>query len=132
NGEAIAGVGRDPFYADFSNRVWKLKDDLEAAMSRFTAVAGYAAAAKGAVLLNTYNLDATRVPWVADVSPHKHGRFIPGTRQQIVPTDWLTQELPEAAILFSWNIRDEVLRRNQAYRDQGGRFIVPIPEVQVL
>jgi len=130
--EATAGVQRDEFYAGFAARVNRTRVDLEGAMARFQTVVAYGAAAKGIVLLNAFGLDRQRVPWVCDVSPHKQGRFIPGTGQPIVPPERLLQDRPEAALLLPWNIRDEVLRRNQPYRDQGGRFIVPIPRVETL
>jgi SAM-dependent methyltransferase len=130
--EIAAGILSDDFYADFTQRAHATKRDLDAAVRQFKHVVGYGAAAKGVVLLNALGLDRSRIPWIADVSPHKQGRFVPGTGQAIVPPRRLLDERPDAALLLPWNIRDEVLSRNQAYRDQGGRFIVPIPRVEVL
>ena len=84
------------------------------------------------MILNFLNLGPDRIPWVVDVSPHKQGRYIPGTRQPIVEPDRLLQEMPDACVLFPWNISDEIRRRNQTYTDRGGRFIIPMPEVTVL
>jgi hypothetical protein len=130
--EKAMGVLDDGFYADFADRVQKLRRDLDAAIGCCRKVVGYGAAAKGIVLLNAFGLDRDRIAWVADVSPHKQGRFIPGTGQPIVSPDRLVAECPDAALLLPWNLRQEVLRRNQAYRDQGGRFIVPIPKVEMI
>lgn len=126
------GLFQDDFYADFARRVDRTRRRVLEAIGRFRTVGGYGAAAKGVVLLNTFGLDAAAIPWVADVSPHKQGRFIPGTRQRVVSPEILLTERPEAALLLPWNLKDEILRRNQAFRDQGGRFIVPIPDVEIL
>jgi hypothetical protein len=130
--EQAQGASQDRLYAGFANRVRLLERDLKVAMGQLRTVVGYGAAAKGIVLLNAFGLDLKHMAWVADVSPHKQGRFVPGTGQPIVSPQRLLDEQPDAALLLPWNIRDEVLRRNQAFRDQGGRFIVPIPEVEIV
>lgn len=130
--ERERGVHTDAFYGDFARRVWELRDQLCRRMSEFNRVVGYGAAAKGVVLLNTFNFGIDRIAWVADVSPHKQGKFIPGTRQPIVSPQKLLEEMPDAALLLPWNIQDEVVRRNEEYLNQGGCFIVPIPEVRII
>lgn len=129
--ERVIGVDQDRFYADFARRVNDLKRDLLAMINRFDRVAAIGAAAKGIVLLNAFGLTRDRVAWVADVSPHKQGRFVPGTGQPIVPPQRLLDDRPAAALLLPWNLRKEIVQRNRAYHDQGGRFIVPIPHVEV-
>lgn len=132
DGERTLGIFDDPFYRGFADRVRRLKADLDKAINTFDNVVAYGAAAKGVVLLNTFALDRHRIPWVADVSRHKQGKFIPGTGQAIVAPDQLERAKPQATLLLPWNIKDEVVRRNRAYLNQGGRFIVPIPEVVIL
>ncbi len=91
-----------------------------------------ALAAKAVVMLNYCGLDDTRIPWVADVSPHKQNRYLPGTRQRVVAPEFLIESKPEACVLFPWNIAEEITRRNASYIEQGGRFIIPIPEICVV
>jgi SAM-dependent methyltransferase len=130
--EQRLGVREDSYYRDFSQRVRRLREELKAALGQFETVVGYGAAAKGVVLLNFFGLDNSRVLWVADVSPHKQGRFVPGTRQRVVSPGELLRSKIDAALLLPWNIKDEVVRRNAAYLNQGGCFIVPIPEVHII
>lgn len=126
------GVTESSYYADFVRRVETVRCNLLAAIDRFDTVAAYGAAAKGVVLLNHFALDVERIAWVADISPHKQGRFIPGTLQPIVPPDRLLTEQPDACIILPWNIRREIIRDHQPYIEAGGRFIIPIPDVLVL
>jgi SAM-dependent methyltransferase len=130
--ERAAGLFEDRFYADFATRVNALRERLVSTINRYRTVAAYGAAAKGIILLNYFGLDASRVPFVADVSPHKQGRFVPGTRQEIVAPSALVERKPDAALLLPWNITDEIVRRNRDYLDGGGRFIVPIPEITLV
>jgi SAM-dependent methyltransferase len=129
--ERQEGLFGDAYYADFSARVRRLADALLAAIDRFHTVGGYGAAAKAVVVLNFLSLGPDRIPWVADFSPHKQGRYIPGTGQPIVEPERLLLDMPEACVLFPWNIRDEIRRRNRTYTDRGGRFIISMPEVTV-
>lgn len=130
--ERHRGIYEDCFYESLAHRVSDLRSTLNEAMSTFDVVAAYGAAAKGIVLLNAMGFTASRVAWVADVSPHKQGRFIPGTGQKIVAPSALLELKPDAALLLPWNIRDEILECNREYRNAGGRFIVAMPEVSIL
>ncbi len=130
--ETRLGVREGGFHDDFAGRVQQLRRSLDRAIGRFDRVVAMGAAAKGIVLLNAFDLKTDRIAWVADVSPHKQGRFVPGTGQAIVGPDRLLAEKPNAALLLPWNLRSEILGRNSRFHDQGGRFIVPIPSVEIV
>jgi SAM-dependent methyltransferase len=130
--EAVAGVGLAAFYRSFGERVEAVRRDLTGVLADLRAegacVAAYGAAAKGATLLNYCALGTDTVAFVVDRNPHKQGRFMPGTHQPIRPPEALLEEQPDAVLLLAWNFADEVMAQQQAYRDAGGRFLVPIPE----
>lgn len=128
--ECARGLFDERGYEEFRRGVGSLKQSLIESIDSVDTVAGYGAAAKAVVMLNAFGIDAERIPWVADVSPHKQGRFIPGTRQPIVAPSALLERMPDACVLFPWNLAEEVAGRNAAYLDRGGRFIVPIPRVR--
>jgi methylation protein EvaC len=93
-------------------------------------VAGYAASAKSATLLNFCGIGPGMVPWVTDATPYKAGRLTPGTRIPIVAPGACRD--PAAYLLLAWNYLGAVLRRERAFTAAGGRFIVPIPVPVVL
>jgi SAM-dependent methyltransferase len=125
------GLFAETTYVRFRDRVFALKDEAHGALTHFNDLAAYGAAAKGVVALNFLGLDASRVPWVADISPHKQGKFIPGTRQPIVSPEELLRRLPSAALLLPWNIAAEIVDQHRTYLAKGGRFVRLIPRITI-
>jgi hypothetical protein len=72
------------------------------------------------------------VEYIADRSPLKQGRYTPGSHIPIVSPDRLLSDRPDYTLLLAWNFADEVLRQQAPYREKGGKFIVPVPEVRIL
>jgi SAM-dependent methyltransferase len=134
--EARWGVARTQTYARFAARVKELRDEIHGCLRRLRAegcrVAAYGASAKGTTLLAYCGIGRDLVEFVVDRSPHKHGRFMPGARIPIHPTEQLVEEMPDYALLLAWNFADEILEQQAEYRRRGGRFIVPIPAVRVI
>ena len=67
-----------------------------------------------------------------DRSPHKQGRFLPGTRIPILHPDRIAETKPDYVLILPWNLKDEITHQMSHVRSWGGRFVVPIPAVTVL
>ena len=132
--EARQGMRDAAYYQRFSQRVAALGDEVRAMLGRLRAagkrIAVYGASAKGSTLQNYLGIGRETVEFVADRSTVKQGRFTPGTHLPIVAAEALTERMPDYTLLLSWNFRDEILAQQQTYRQRGGRFIVPIPQVE--
>jgi SAM-dependent methyltransferase len=130
------GVASMQTYARFAARVEELRDEIHGCLRRLRdqgrRVAAYGASAKGTTLLAYCGIGRDLVEFVVDRSPHKQGRFMPGARIPIHPTEQLIEEMPDYALLLAWNFADEILEQQAEYRGRGGRFIVPIPAVRVV
>jgi hypothetical protein len=133
--ESRRGMGSVEFYRGFARRVLELKDSLRALLARLKGegkrIAAYGAAAKGSTLLNTFGIGRETLDFVADRSPHKQGRYMPGVHIPIVAPEQLRAAMPDYTLLLTWNFADEILKQQQEYRDRGGKFIVPVPDVTV-
>jgi len=134
--ESAWGVDKASSYRSFAQRVDHLKANLlrvlEQARGAGKRVAAYGAAAKGTVLLNYCGVGPETLEFVADRSPHKQGRYMPGVRVLIQPPEKLLETMPDYVLLLVWNIADEVLEQQSEYRRRGGKFIIPIPEVRIV
>ena len=133
--EKAWGVDRFATYRDFGTRVGALKATLTSMLAGFKRrgdrIAAYGAAAKGSTLLNYFGIGRETLDFVVDRSPHKQGRFMPGVHLPILPPERLVEEMPDEVLLLTWNFADEILEQQRIYRQLGGRFIIPVPEVRV-
>lgn len=123
-------------YKQFQNRVECIRDDflefLLKARKDGKTVAGYGAAAKGNTLINYCGIKGTGlIKAVADASPYKQGRYLPGSHIPIVSPDEIKQLKPDYLIIIPWNIKDEIIAQNSFIREWGGKFVIVIPKLEV-
>ena len=133
--EKALGVDALPYYETFASRVEKLKTDLIALLEKVKGegkrIAGYGAAAKGCTLLSYCGVDSKYLDYIVDLNPVKQGQYFTGTTLKIEPPEKLLEDKPDAVMIIAWNFAKEIMKQQQAYRDQGGIFIIPVPEVRV-
>ena len=133
--EESAGYARLETYARFAEQVKetkrKLLEFLIQAKRDGKKVAGYGAPGKGNTLLNYCAIRTDFIEYTVDRSPHKQGKFLPGTRIPIYAPDQIRETRPDYLLILPWNLKDEIMQQNAYIRDWGGRFVVPIPEVTV-
>ena len=134
--EAAAGLSRLETYRSFDEQVRRVKRGflrfLIQAREEGRSVAGYGAPAKGNTLLNYCGVRTDLLDYTVDRSPHKQGRFLPGTRIPIHGPDRLRETRPDYVLILPWNLKDEIVEQMADVRSWGGRFVVAIPEVKVL
>jgi hypothetical protein len=95
-------------------------------------IVGYGAPAKGNTLLNYYSIGPEVLDFIVDRNTIKQGRFTPGMRIPVASPDRIATERPDYLLILAWNFKDEILEQQAAFRAQGGKFIVPIPRVEII
>ncbi|MBL8025657.1 MAG: methyltransferase domain-containing protein [Fibrobacteres bacterium] len=134
--EKKAGLLGEAAYAGFRKRVEKVKFDLLKFLLKAKAdgktVAGYGAAAKGNTLLNYCGVRTDFIEYTVDRNPAKQNRYLPGTHIPIYTPEKIMKTKPDYVLILPWNIKDEVMQQMNGIKKWGGKFVVAIPELQIM
>jgi SAM-dependent methyltransferase len=134
-GEDAAGLKELETYTSFGDRVCALKrevlDFLLDARETGKTVVGYGAAAKGVTLVNYCGIRKDLVEYVADLSEHKQGLFMPGSRIPVYPPERVAETAPDYLLILAWNLKDEIMAQMAHVRELGTRFVTPVPHIEV-
>ena len=122
-------------YLNFSSQVERVKHDLVQFLidsrRRGLRTAAYGAPAKGNTLLNYCGIGTDLIDYTVDRSPHKQGRFLPGTHIPVFGADYIRETRPDYVVILPWNLCDEIMNDMSYIRDWGGQFVIPIPDLSV-
>lgn len=133
--EIEAGFEELSTYARFAEQVKetkrKLLDFLIQARRDGRSVVGYGAPGKGNTLLNYCGIRTDFLDYTVDRNPYKQGMHLPGTRIPICAPDKIRETQPDYVLILPWNFKDEIMKQMADISSWSGRFVVPIPEVQV-
>lgn len=133
--EAEAGMDSLDYYRGFQSQADAVKNGLLAFLldekRADRRVVAYGAAAKGNTLLNYAGVRPDLLPYVVDASPHKQGRFLPGSRIPVVAEEVLRRDQPDTILILPWNLQHEIRAQLGYVREWGARFAVAVPALQV-
>lgn len=133
--EDQAGFTRLETYFSFDEKVKESKRKILAflieAKRAGKSVAGYGAPGKGNTLLNYCGIRTDFLDYTVDRNPYKHGRFLPGTHIPIFAPEKIRETQPDYVFILPWNLKDEIREQLSYIREWGGKFVVPIPQVEV-
>jgi len=136
NKEISRGMNSLAYYDHFQEKALKVKLDFTEFLIKQKKeqkkVAGYGAAAKGNTLLNYCGIKNDLIKFVVDANPYKQNKFLPASHIPVVTEDQLKKYQPDLVIIFPWNIKEEVMNQLFYIREWGGKFVVPIPDLQVI
>ncbi len=133
--ERDAGMFDIGWYQGFQAQADRIKHELLAFLldckRNGKKIVGYGAAAKGNTLLNYAGVRPDLLPYVVDASPHKQGRYLPGSRIPVVTETRILETRPDFVLILPWNLREEIKTQLAYIRAWGGRFVTCIPEREV-
>ncbi|HUA55508.1 MAG TPA: class I SAM-dependent methyltransferase [Candidatus Sulfotelmatobacter sp.] len=134
--EAQDGLRRAETYAAFAARVVEHRDRLRETLrdirSAGRRVVGYGASTKGNVILQYCGLTEADIPCIGEVNRDKFGCVTPGTWIPIVSEAEAKADRPDYLLVLPWHFRDNLIARERAYLDAGGRMIFPLPAIEIV
>ena len=134
--ETGLGVATAGYYANFQAKIAKLKNDfalfLLETVRAGKSIAAYGAAAKGNTLMNYAGVRSDLIRFVVDRNPAKVGKFMPGSRIPIVNESQLSDARPEYIVVLAWNLKAEIVQQLDYAKKWGGKFVVAVPQLEVL
>lgn len=134
--EKETGLYDPETYKNYKKSVDKIRDDLMLMLDKLKAegkrVAGYGAPAKGNTLLNYYGIGPDRLPYLVDKNQLKQGLYSPGMHIPVLSVDKIMEDKPDYLLILAWNFADEIMEQQEAYRKNGGKFILPLPEPKII
>ena len=123
-------------YRDFEERVFRHRQDLSRLIRTLAAdgktILCYGASTKGNVVLQFCNFSDKEIVAIAEVNEDKFGRVTPGTHIPIISEEEARKMKPDYFLVLPWHFRDGILRREQSLRADGGKFIFPFPEIEII
>lgn len=134
--EAVKGMSGLAYYDNFQQKAFNVKVNLvEFLLSQKKEnkkVAAYGAAAKGNTLLNFCGVKNDIIDFVVDANPNKQNKFLPASHIPVLNEEHLKNQKPDFVIILPWNLKEEVMSQLSYIRNWGGKFVIPIPELQVI
>jgi SAM-dependent methyltransferase len=134
--ETDKGLTGLTYYDNFQQKALKVKIDLiEFLINQKKAekkVAAYGAAAKGNTLLNYCGIKSDLIDFVVDANPHKQNKFLPASHIPVLNEAHLKDAKPDFVIILPWNLKDEITQQLSYIKDWGGKFVIPIPSLQII
>ena len=95
-------------------------------------IAGFGATSKSATVLNYCGITDRTISYIADSTPIKQSKFSPGSHIPIKTYQYFLQNPPDYALLFAWNHKEEILKKNKFFENSGGKWIIYVPKVKIL
>jgi SAM-dependent methyltransferase len=106
----------------------RVVDEVRAAGKR---IAGYGASTTVTTLIWHFEL-TDQLEFLADDNPRKHGLFSPGCHIPVLPSDELYARKPDYVIILAWNFSAPIIKRHRRFLDEGGKFVIPLPELRIV
>ncbi len=134
--EEALGLSKPETFKAFARQIEARKTELLDLIKKLKAegkkIAGFGAPAKATTLMHHFGLGQDVLDFIVDDSPWKQGLLSPGLHIPVVTAEELRKSKPDYLLILAWNFAEPIMKKNKAFADAGGHFIVPLPKVEVI
>lgn len=134
--ERRMGLDRAEVFRHFAQQIERVKIELLGLLRRLKQkgrrIAGFGAPAKTTTLMYYLGFEPGMIDFIVDDSPFKQGLYTPGMHIPVVPAQDLYDKRPDYVVVLAWNFAAAIMQKHAAFREGGGRFIIPLPNVGIV
>lgn len=134
--EKALGLLEPATYRRFCEDIYRSRDMLVELLKDLRQqgkrVVGYGATSKSTTVTNFCGIGPDLVEYISDTTPGKQQKYSPGVHIPIRPYASFKENYPDHALLFAWNHGEEIIEQEDRFREQGGKFILYVPNVHVV
>jgi len=105
---------------------------LNAEVKNGKVIHGYAASTKGNTTLQFYEITTNLISAIAERNPMKFGLYTAGSNIPIISENESRSLNPDYYFILAWHFLPEFIKREKKFFDEGGSFIVSMPEFKVI
>ena len=95
-------------------------------------ICGYGASTKGNVILQYCGLTEKHLNCIFEVNKFKYNRYTPGSNIRILPESLIKKVKPDYLLVLPWHFKDHIIKKEKNFLDNGGKFIFPLPEIEIV
>ena len=129
------GLYQKETYVAFANKINALKEEtkkfLSEAKNAGKSIAGFGASITGTTLIYHFEI-GEYLDYLVDDNFAKHGRFSPGLHLPVLPSSALYERKPDYVVMLAWRFAKPFIKKNSAYLEGGGTFVIPVPEFKII
>ncbi len=133
--EKKKGLDKSKTYREFGNRIEVLKAELTGLLRRKKtegcSIAAFGAPAKATTLMYHFCIGEDIIDFIVDDSPLKQGLYSPGMHIPVVPSKAIYDKKPDYIVILAWNFAVSIMEKHRAFKESGGKFIVPLPTLEI-
>ena len=134
--EYNAGLHELSTFIQFSNQIEKTRENLIKVLkdlkSQGKSIVGYGAPAKATTLMHHFDIGPEEIDYIVDDSKWKQNLYTPGKKIKILPVNNMYEDNPDYVLILAWNFAESIIRNNQEFKSMGGKFIIPLPTVEIV
>lgn len=130
------GIDRPETFVEMGLRINAVGRELRQLVERLrkqgNRIAGFGAATKSTTLLAHFGLGKEDLDFIVDDNPLKQGMYSPAAHIPVVSADMIYSQRPDYLLILAWNFAEPIMQNHRRYVEQGGHFIIPMPEPRIV